>query len=168
MIFAIDPGPERSAWVMYGDDLAIVDECGIDDNRFILSIMHDRVGLHDMPIVVEMVASYGMPVGSEVFETCVWVGRFLEAAEAFGCTASRLFRSDIKMHLCHTLKGVNDAVIRQALIDRFGPGKEKAIGTKKTPGPLYNIKSDMWAALAVAVTFADTHKGGHGNGKLRA
>jgi hypothetical protein len=45
-----------------------------------------------------------------------------------------------------------DANIRQALIDIYG-GNDKAIGNKKTPGPLYGIKGDLWAALAVAVTF---------------
>jgi len=48
-----------------------------------------------------------------------------------------------------------DANIRQALIDRYGPGKDKAIGQKKTPGPLYGFKSHEWAALAVAVTWMD-------------
>ena len=46
--------------------------------------------------------------------------------------------------------------IRQALIDRFG-GKEKAIGLKKTPGPLYGISSHAWAALALAITYSDLH-----------
>jgi hypothetical protein len=28
-----------------------------------------------------------------------------------------------------------------------------AVGLKATPGPLYGFKKDMWAALAVAVTY---------------
>lgn len=156
MIFAIDPGPERSAWVLYGDDLQIVDECGIANNEDVRELFWEYQQLHSLPLVVEMVASYGMPVGREVFETVVWIGRYLEMARAYACPSARLYRTDIKMHLCKTLKGANDATIRQALIDRFGPGKDKAVGTKKTPGPLYHVKSDMWAALAVAVTYADT------------
>lgn len=35
------------------------------------------------------------------------------------------------------------------------PGKEKAIGKKATPGPLYGVVGDEWAALAVAVTWWD-------------
>ena len=60
----------------------------------------------------------------------------------------------VKSHLCHSAKA-NDSNIRQALIDRWG-GDQVAIGRKKAPGPLYGFSGDMWAALAVAVTAAET------------
>ena len=44
-----------------------------------------------------------------------------------------------------------DSNIRQALLDLYGGDKRKAIGIKAEPGPLYGIKSHMWAALGVAV-----------------
>jgi len=44
-----------------------------------------------------------------------------------------------------------DANIRQALIDKLGP-----VGTKKSPGPLWGVKSHIWSALAVAVTALET------------
>ncbi len=70
-----------------------------------------------------------------------------------------LKRFDVKLHLCGNARA-KDTNIRQALIDRFGgiEGKSKAVGTKKAPGPLYGCKSHMWAALAVAVTWWDTHQ----------
>ncbi len=99
-----------------------------------------------------MIACYGMPVGAETFETCVWIGRFIEAANT---DPALVFRKDVKMHLCHTMRA-KDANIRQALLDLFpatGGGKTPQVGTKKQPGPLFGVKSHAWAALAVAVTF---------------
>lgn len=75
-------------------------------------------------LVIEMIASYGMPVGKEVFETCVWIGRFIEA---FDLEYRYIYRKDEKMNICHTMKA-KDSNIRQALIDRFGP-----VGTKRNP-----------------------------------
>ncbi len=101
-------------------------------------------------LVVEMIASYGMPVGREVFETCVWVGRFLQAWPG---ETERITRGAIKLHLCGSMRA-KDANVRQALIDAFG-GKDKAIGTKRAPGALHGVSGDVWSALAVAVTYAD-------------
>jgi hypothetical protein len=103
-------------------------------------------------MAIEMIASYGMPVGAEVFDTCVWIGRFTQAWPA---ATVPIFRKDVKMHLCGQTKA-KDKNVRQALIDRFGPGKDKAIGKKAKPGPLYGYSGDLWAALAVAVTYYDS------------
>jgi hypothetical protein len=103
--------------------------------------------------VVEMIACYGQRVGREVFETCVWIGKFMSAWQTRTIAEpARLVRRDVKMELCATNRA-NDADIRGALIDLYGPGKAKAVGLKASPGPLYGFKKDMWAALAVAVTF---------------
>jgi hypothetical protein len=96
-----------------------------------------------------------MPVGREVFETCVWIGRFVQA---WGAKHAMVYRSEVKSHLCHSAKA-KDSNVRTALIDRWG-GKVKAIGNKRAPGPLYGIAGDEWSALAVAVTYADTKEVG--------
>ena len=180
-VLAIDPGTEKSAFVCW-DGERVVGK-GIVDNPEILDFLRSPVidspgpSLEDLTLVVEMVASYGMPVGAEVFETCVWIGKFLEA---WDWRAERMFRLKVKLHLCHDSRA-KDSNIRQALIDRFG-GKEKAIGGKKCqrckgkgwagrdratcescaghcweipPGPLYKVAKDMWSALAIAVTWYD-------------
>jgi len=99
-------------------------------------------------LAIEMIASYGMAVGREVFETCVWIGRFIEAWHSPD-DVRLIYRKDVKMYLCGTPRA-KDANIRQALIDLLGPQ-----GTKKQPGPTYGVKSHAWAALAVAVTAAN-------------
>jgi hypothetical protein len=62
-----------------------------------------------------------------------------------------IYRKDEKMNLCHSMKA-KDANIRQALIDRFG-----VVGTKKSPGWFYGVSKDVWAAIAVGVTYHDLY-----------
>lgn len=149
-IFAVDPGPGMSAWVLYRPGHGVLAH-GKEKNDDLLSRLRDNVGA---VVVLEMIASYGMAVGAEVFETCVWIGAFGLAAGYSPPNVKRLFRKDVKLHLCGQPRA-KDANIRAALIDRFG-GKAQAIGTKKKPGPLYGVTSDRWAALAVAITYAET------------
>lgn len=150
-MIGIDPGPEQSAWVRYRDGEIL--EMDIEPNEHIRLWLPHAWG---EPLAIEMVASYGMAVGKDVFETVYWIGRFDEAHNEGG--AIRIYRKDVKMHLCGNTKA-KDSNIRQALIDRFGGtgGKDAAVGKKASPGPLYGIKSHLWPALAVAVTFQDTY-----------
>lgn len=143
MILAIDPGTTSSGYVLFAGGIAA--DSGVLANNRVLEMVRTWPG----PLAVEMIASYGMPVGAEVFETVRWIGRFQQAYQ--DPDAVRLvFRKDVKMHLCGTPRA-KDANIRQALIDKLG-----APGTKKNPGPTYGVKSHAWAALGVAVTAAET------------
>jgi len=147
-ILGIDPGPEQSGVVILQDGRVRLADVRRNDDVYPLL----RHGF-DL-IAIEMIASYGMPVGAEVFETCVWIGKFERSAElAEGATISprvvRVPRKDVKLHLCGSPRA-KDANIRQRLIDLLGPQ-----GTKKQPGPTYGVKSHAWAALAVAVTAAE-------------
>ena len=69
-IFAIDPGTTDSAFVLYNtNDNEVLDK-GKENNNILLSRVHENndIMMCDA-FVVEMIASYGMPVGAEVFET---------------------------------------------------------------------------------------------------
>ena len=136
-------------------DDGIVLDCGVLPNDEMLDVIQSEAcGRETNVLALEMVASYGMAVGAEVFETCVWIGRFKQTWQAcYGRanTARMVYRKDVKLALCGTAKA-KDANIRQALIDLYGG--EYAIGKKAKPGPLYRVKSHAWAALAVAVTAA--------------
>lgn len=148
MILAIDPGNELSAFVMFERER--LHHFGKITNDDLLTIVqHDAYDV----MAVEMIASYGMAVGREVFDTCVWIGRYIQASRT---AHERIYRRDVKLHLCGQVRA-KDANIRQALLDRYG-GKDRAIGKKKTPGPLYGLKADIWAALAVAVTYSDSQQ----------
>lgn len=164
-ILAIDPGPKVSGWVIlekeslkvlaHGsetptkDVVSMVDDAAAgcmvyDENKFMFSV--DRVAC-------EMIASYGMAVGVEVFETCLQIGRICHAWDGDGYGAGDVIlvkRQEAKMHLCHSPKA-KDANVMQALKDKLGE-----VGTKKNPGPLYGISKHAWAALAVGVYAAET------------
>lgn len=148
---AIDPGPKQSAVMLYSPMAGQPLEAYIKPNAWVLDYVLDG----EYSLAIEMVASYGMAVGKDVFETVLWIGRFIQANQPRPCT--KIYRKDVKMHLCHSMRA-KDANIRQALIDRYpatGGGKTPQIGTKAQPGPLYGMKSHLWSALAVAVTHAD-------------
>jgi hypothetical protein len=148
LTLALDPGTNETGWCLYAEGKII--GSGVLPNAEML----ETVRGYRPPAVrlaIEMVASYGMAVGREVFETCVWIGRFQQAWHAPD-EVRLVYRRDVKLHLCQSARA-KDANIRQALIDSIGPQ-----GTKKAPGPTYGVKSHAWAALAVAVT-ADAHWG---------
>jgi len=135
ILLAIDPGNEQSAFVLYDTETKDIYDKRIMANGLLQGYMIDVVFDE---LVIEMIACYGMPVGKTVFETCVWIGRFIETARK---PFNFIYRKDEKMFLCNSMKA-KDGNIRQALIDLLG--KEKTKGCAK----------DIWAALAVAVTYA--------------
>lgn len=151
-VLAIDPGYEQSAMLLFDGARGQVIDHAIVPNDFILAAFLRPKGDIDA-VVFESIESYGMAVGREVFETVFWTGRFFEAAREAVETPERMPRRTVKVHLCQSARA-QDSNIRVALLDRFG-GKERAIGKKKTPGPLFGIKSHEWAALAIAVTWWD-------------
>lgn len=152
MILAIDPGCTESAYVILDRNLKPIEFDKIENTWLLPKLMDDEFAEKFQHFAIEMVASYGMPVGKEVFETCVWIGKFDQAL--FGKNKIRKFiyrKTDVCMNLCHTTKA-KDTNIRQALIDRFGP-----VGTKRNPGWFYGFKADIWSAYAIGVTYADLY-----------
>jgi hypothetical protein len=141
-VLAIDPGPTRSAYVVYA--AGRIDAKGMVPNADMLDLVR-AISLDRL--VIEMVESFGMPVGKEVFETVFWIGRFIQAWEPKAW--ARVYRKEVKLHLCGNCRA-KDPNIRQALLDRLGRA-----GTKTAPGPTHGVSKDMWSALAVAVTFVD-------------
>jgi len=156
-ILGIDPGTEQSGWaVLAGDEVL---GSGLLPNAELLGYL--KIGLAPVrtssPVTVatEMIASYGMPVGREVFETCVWIGRFKQAWHSPE-DVQLVYRKDVKLHLCGTNKA-KDGNVRQAILDLFprtGGGATPQIGTKGQPGPLYGVSTHAWPALGVALLVA--------------
>lgn len=144
-ILAIDSGPKESGWTIYEAGGSVIDS-GVADNHDVLRWVQASDADH---LALEMIAGMGMTVGQSTFDTCKWIGRFIQAWREPDA-AVLIFRREVKSHLCGSQQA-KDKNIRQALIDKVGEP-----GTKKAPGPTYGVSSHAWSALAVAVTAAET------------
>lgn len=171
----VDPGPEQSAVVVLRDrdgDISVMDHY-IAPNRDVITKLHVGIDIATIcdslaAIAFEQIASMGMAVGEETFETCVWTGRMMQSIYEVNENAPirRYKRVPIKVHLCGTAQA-KDPNVRQALIDRFGGSaairRGKAAKVRKgvvvepevLPGALCGIASHCWSALAVAVYARD-------------
>lgn len=140
-VIAIDPGTNESAILVWSGKVELSQFL---PNTDIMELARGKLIGAGREVAIEMVACYGMPVGKEVFETCLMIGKLIEAFSSRGLKCSLFYRKDIKLYLCGSARA-KDANIRQALIDKLG-----VVGTKKAPGPLYGISGHLWSALAVA------------------
>lgn len=160
-ILGIDPGNEETAFCLVDDQLRPIRFAKLSNelvyNEMVETIANYILGNH-VYVACEMIASYGMPVGREVFDTCVWIGQLKERFCMYDF--QYIYRKDEKLTICNSMKA-SDANITQALIDRFAPGvPNHGKGRKAAPGWFYGFKADIWQAYAVAVTYHDMYKGG--------
>lgn len=156
-IIAIDPGSTESGVVIATPLLEPLYHAKVQ-NEDVFQIISEHSSKTLSIVVIEMIASYGMPVGREVFDTCVWIGRYLQHCTTSGVEYDFVYRNQEKTMLCHSQKA-NDATIKQALVDRFAAGvPNHGKGTKAMPGWFYGFKADEWSAYAVAVTYHDLIK----------
>jgi hypothetical protein len=156
-ILAIDPGNTESAYALVDQDTRRPLKIDKVPNEQLLDHLANVDGVDH--VAIEMVASYGMAVGREVFETCVWIGRFqqqiLAGPDHRRPPVELVYRRDVKLHHCASAKA-KDANITQALIDRFASGQpNRGKGTKAAPGWFHGFRADIWQAYALAVLIAD-------------
>ena len=158
IVLAIDPGSTESALVWFDSSAQrVLDKYKADNQACLEQIAQSNVDW----LAIEQAESFGAKVWSQVFTTVVWTGRFIQAWEMTRPgrtrdTHTQVTRREVKMHLTGSARA-KDGQIRNCLIDRWG-GKDKAIGSKKQPGPLLGVTADMWQALAIGVTYADRLK----------
>jgi len=153
MILGIDPGPVETAYCLIDKDfnIHIAGKAPLESvfNFFTVARPPDH-------IAIESIQSYGMAVGRSVFDTCYTIGRVLQKCDDLGLPFFLYPRPEYTRRICGVGK-INDAVLRQALLLRFG-------GDKKGE-PLFLLKgnSDKRSAFAVASYHNDILRGGgHG------
>lgn len=163
-LLAIDPGNIDSAYALIDTtDCKPIEFAKVDNHELLeilqgLDLAHALAGRKPPELIaIEMIAAYGMPVGAEVFETCVWIGRFQEClAHTSRSPVELIKRQPVKVHHCHSAKA-KDSNVRQALADRFAEGASNyGKGTKANPGWFYGFSADVWQAYALGVYAADT------------
>ena len=164
MILAIDPSnKEHTAYVVIDSNNYKPVKFGMCDSETMIKILdsyYNDTELED--VAIEMVASYGLPVGKDVFETCVFIGRMIEHCKKY----AYVYRKDVKLNLCGRTQKVNDPVVRQALINRFANFDFKnGKGSKKNNDFFYGFKGDIWSAYSVGVTYLDKIKKGGNYGR---
>lgn len=157
-ILGLDPGSEKSAicglWT--GEKEEVRDFQKVENGQ-LLHLLDPLSGVYDV-LVIEDTKAFTFTGGKDgrffpeqVRRTAFMAGRF---AERWGDRWTLLDRREVKNHLCGR-NNANDRMVRDALIDRFGGSREVAIGRKADRGPLYGVKADCWAALAVACVWSD-------------
>lgn len=167
-LLAVDPGSERSAWVLYLAGSIL--EHGLAENRVVRAELPRLRAVHPTALLlIEFPRAYavmpksapgadGKPRGrpfvpQQVLVTCREAGRFIER---WGEPYYDLDRSEVKRTLCGW-RGATDAHVRAAIVARYGGSREVAVGTKAKPGPLWGIKADEFAALALALAWREGH-----------
>ena len=154
-ILAIDPGNIQSAYCVIEAETCKPLEFDKIPNEELLARLNGPIAPCDR-YVIERVASYGMPVGREVFDTCEWIGRFAQQIlMRTGREAEYIFRIEEKQAICHDSRA-RDSNIRRALIDRFAQHDLKnGKGTKENPDWFYGFRADIWASYACGIAWLD-------------
>lgn len=141
MIYAVDPGTFKSAFVFFDPVAQRIVDMGIEDNNLLVRQL--SVGTRRMTVfAIEMIASFGFSVGKEIFETVWWTGRFHQAVTGQDVPVFPVTRKQVVVH--HTGKATTgDSAVRASMIARFGKENLK--------GCVY----DIWSALAIASCVSD-------------
>lgn len=159
-VLALDPGDTQTGYCFIDTDTLRPLRFGKEDDQNVLLLV--QMETYDL-LVSERVASYGMAVGRNVFETCEWVGRYTQASHA---PVAYIYRKEVVLHICNSPRG-NDATIRRALIDRFAThDRTNGKGSKKRPDFFFGFRADMWAAYAAGLAYIETEMTGRASGKV--
>jgi hypothetical protein len=140
MIFAIDPGPKKSAYVEYEDTKIL--EHGHIDNYALRIVLHNS--LSDI-LAIEYPFVFGRPVYQPIIDTACEIGRFIESVSARIKHVYAIDPIKWRMFICGK-RNVKDKEIRDTLALGFGHK-----GTKKSPGVLYGFSVHELDALCIAM-----------------
>lgn len=145
-IVAIDPGTERSAWLVLDGDAVL--ERGIDDNGEVLRVLRHDLGSGWWVVIERVEPRYGARLGWETIATIEMVGRLMEAARPN--PVALVCRSDVLRHLSVAPGGSADPGVRMAMLDRWG-----GVAAGRKGGALAGLRTHLWQALGAGVAWRE-------------
>ena len=151
-ILAVDPGLSRCGIAYLSEEIGIDTDVvpPADAGRMIAAIKRGTV-------VIERPQSVGIS-NPDVLRTAELFGWLVSQVPCWA-EVRGIYRREVLKALDVTGKGNRDTAVRARLIEMHGGSKQVAVGIKRSPGPLYGVRGDGWAALAVA--YAAKHGAGH-------
>lgn len=183
---AVDPGNAKSGWVYFEIDDSEqagirLHKFGIDSNEALRALLRtEQFDVKQTRLLIETPKPRGMPTAGEEMETLVMIGRFVQEWSRNGGRWSFVFRQDVKLHLTGSSRA-KDGNVNQAIRDLFG-GDQRPIkcpeckgkgwvglgrpvcgicrGEKfeRMAGPIHGVTSHAFAALGVALWWAEFQK----------
>lgn len=162
IIIGIDPGPTTSGQVVVDASIfppIILESNGETEEKDLVFTKYKA-----SIVVSEWIVSYSTAIGSSVLDTARLVGRIEERAGMKGMEFHKLTRPQVGLELTGK-NAAKKAQVNEAIRELYrnnrpslGGGKNPVVGTKKSPGPLYYVKSHAWDALAVVIAWMITNR----------
>lgn len=157
IVVGIDPGPEKCGFVAWETREHPLWKLVTADAVSVAELFGAIAAEQPGAVVCEDLTAQGSVLGRHTIETAKVCGELRYFCRERNYPLHFVTRIAVKKHLLGRASG-NDAQVREALAERFGPGRQKAWGTKKSPGPLYGLKGHSVQALAVLLTWLDTRE----------
>lgn len=161
-ILSIDPGNYKSGLVFYNiPNDKILKFCKTDNETIlrIIDVNKNKISL----VTIEMLSSYGM-AGASVFETAMWIGRFIEFIK--GKLPFILIKRSTVRGYWTPKDDLLERLIRDGTVKKWPKTADNKI--KILVGLKYNLKmegtsketNDCWQSLALAAYFSSAWKEG--------
>lgn len=187
LILAIDPGTKHSAYVTMDEEYRAIGHAKVDNGKLLELITLGRYDVMAIECMESRLAKSrsndkapNQVIGWETYETCYWIGRFMEAAIRRGTDVYRVYRTEEKSRIIPTKKNklpplpppaskTTDAKIRRGLIMRFAQfDKKNGKGKANCKDVFYGFKADEWSAFAVGAVYLDKLREAGLKGRLNA
>lgn len=135
--YGLDPGSTQSAFI--GWDGHAYSSGHFLANDTLLDLLRTSP-LAGVTLGIEQVRGMGMYAGNELFDTCIWTGRFMEAAQHSGATVLLVPRKTVITAIVG-IAAAGDKELKAALRAKYGAALDGLRGKEA---------SHLWSALGVA------------------